>query len=219
VAFSATVLGGTGPFGYTWLFENGTRATGQNTSHAFGSAGNYTVRVYANDSFGLSATDTALVTVFPQLSATLVVSNAMPLLGQSIAFVTNASGGVAPYSYSYLGLPAGCSSANVSAFACTPSASGTFSVEVIVLDANGFKVTRNVTLTVNTTVLGLSASEGYDLIGGITALVAVAAVVAVMVLSRRKRKAPPKPPRPPASSGEEDGMLPDSSPYTFEPTG
>ena len=146
VTFSATVSGGTGPFQYKWLFGDGANATGEVASHAFSSAGNYTVRVYANDTFGLSATNTYLVTVYPKLSATLAVSNSTPLLGQTVAFVANATGGLGPYTYAYSGFPPGCVTEDKPAIGCLPTQADYYNVTVQVTDHNG--VTNSSTVTI-----------------------------------------------------------------------
>lgn len=147
VAFSATASNGTGPFAYAWLI-NGTSTAGENTSYAFTSAGDYNVTVYANDSFGLSASATTLVVVYPMLNTTFVVSNSTPLLGQTIALVVNASGGASPYSYSYVGLPPGCVSENKSALGCLPTQSGFYNVTATVSDVNHGVATANVSMQV-----------------------------------------------------------------------
>jgi hypothetical protein len=67
------------------------------------------------------------------------------------------------------------------------SASGTITV-------NGASVTETTTFTA--TFLGLPATEGYVVLGGV--LVAIAAVAAVAVLLSRRRKAPPAPVETPA---------------------
>jgi hypothetical protein len=60
-------------------------------------------------------------------------------LGQTEAFTTGASGGgTGSYSYYWGGLPAGCVPSGTSAsIACTPSATGTFYVNSVVLDSDG----------------------------------------------------------------------------------
>jgi outer membrane protein assembly factor BamB len=72
-------------------------------------------------------------------------------LSSSTTFYTNVTGGTAPYTYSYTGLPAGCSSQNLSQLPCTPTAVGTFTVTVKVTDMNGSSATAQTTLTVSPT--------------------------------------------------------------------
>jgi YVTN family beta-propeller protein len=135
-SLSANVSGGTGPYHFTWLFGDGARASGQTVLHAFEVPGNYTVRAYANDTFGLSATNTILVTVYPALLVKLNVSSLTPLLGQTIAFVTNATGGVRPYNYTYSGFPPGCVSENKPAVGCLPTQADYYNITAHVRDQN-----------------------------------------------------------------------------------
>jgi YVTN family beta-propeller protein len=201
---TTTVGGGSGSYSYSWfglplgcLSANASSVTCTPTG-----AGTLYITVNVTDSNGFAVTSQILsYSVYgdPTVSS-FGVSPESVLQGNSATFATATTGGRVPLTYSYLGLPAGCSSANVSAFTCAPSATGTFTVEVIVLDANGFKVTRNATLTVDAQVLGLPAAEGYAVIGGGIALVAVvAAVVSLVLLNRRKRKAPHTPFQPQSS--------------------
>ncbi len=148
VTFTASVSGGTGPFQYTWLLPYGDIWNHQTAYYTFNSPGNYTVRVYANDTFGRSATRTLMITVYPQLAATLVVSNSTPLLGQTVAFVTNATGGLGPYNYTYLGFPPGCVSEDRAAIGCLPTQSDYYNVTVHVADQSGGSVDANASIHV-----------------------------------------------------------------------
>ncbi|EQD62401.1 secreted protein, partial [mine drainage metagenome] len=58
-------------------------------------------------------------------------------VGANVTVRTQEGGGTGSYHYVYAGLPPGCASQNRSTFSCTPSASGTYRVEVTVTDATG----------------------------------------------------------------------------------
>lgn len=133
---------------YTYRYSASNASAGCAFANASGikcvptSKGMFDVSVNVTDDLGNSAVATSpTVTVIPALYATFVVSNSTPLLGQTIALVTNASGGLAPYSYSYAGLPPGCVSENVSAIGCLPTQAGFYNMTVTVTDANGYTVT------------------------------------------------------------------------------
>jgi PKD repeat protein len=78
---------------------------------------------------------------------------------------SSSAGGAGGDSYSYTGLPAGCSSSNTSALECVPTASGTFVVHVTVRDAGGETTSQTVNLTVHpkVTVQGISSTNAIDL--------------------------------------------------------
>jgi hypothetical protein len=83
-------------------------------------------------------------------------------LGMSTTLTTGIAGGLSPYSYSYTGLPTGCSSENTSALLCTPTATGMWTAGVTVSDVLGVHATGNVGVTVFPAldVQGLSTNRG-----------------------------------------------------------
>jgi hypothetical protein len=201
VTFSAAAAGGSGSYTYAWFGLPGgcVGTTTPSVACVPTAAGALSVTANVTDSNGFTETSRVLsFTVYtdPAVSS-FMASPANILQGTSMTFETAAAGGRAPLTYSYLGLPAGCSSTNASSLVCTPSAVDTFTVEVIVLDANGFKVTQNTTLTVNPEVLGLPAVEGYAVIGGVAALAAAIAAVVTLVAVRRRRQRGPTTTVPP----------------------
>ena len=62
-------------------------------------------------------------------------------IGQSLTFSVSLANGSVGDSFSWTGLPAGCSSANSSTIACAPTAQANYSVEARLTDANGFLAT------------------------------------------------------------------------------
>jgi PKD repeat protein len=52
VMFSSTASAGTTPYGYAWTFGDGGRATNASPTHAYSSAGSYSVNAWVNDSGG-----------------------------------------------------------------------------------------------------------------------------------------------------------------------
>jgi PKD repeat protein len=63
VDFTAVGSSGTAPYTYTWVFGDGGRAPGATVSHAYTSAGNYTAKVWVNDSVGGSVEKTLSIAV------------------------------------------------------------------------------------------------------------------------------------------------------------
>ena len=128
-------------------------------------------------------------------------------VGATLTLTVAVEGGEAPNSYTYAGLPDGCSSHNASTMTCTPALSGSFKVMVKVTDALDRAAVANVTVTVNPagttgtptgnpsspgpTFLGLPAAEGYVLAGSLLTIAVVVAVTAIW-WRRRLGASPPE---------------------------
>jgi hypothetical protein len=151
--------------------------------------GTYPVNVNAVDSLGVSAHEVATVTVVAPL--TLSRFSATPATvseGTSLLLVTNLTGGIGPSSYTFLGLPPGCVSANTSVLGCTPTASGTWTVQVRATDSRGSAVAGELNLTV-----GASGGVSLTLVdwGLILGVVVLAAVGALVLVLRKRNRGPP----------------------------
>jgi hypothetical protein len=71
-------------------------------------------------------------------------------LGQSTNFTAAATGGSGPsYTYVWTGLPTGCTTSSVPQLPCTPTGTGTFTVNVAVTDPQGGTVNAHTSLTVH----------------------------------------------------------------------
>jgi YVTN family beta-propeller protein len=146
VQFSLDRTGGTGVDSYAWEFGDGNSSTVEDPAHAYASVGNYTARVWVNDTDGGTTflILPSVITVFPQLTAVLSVSNSTPVLGQSISINVVASGGAPPYSYLYVSLPPGCGNSGTPTIGCLPTQAGVFNLSVVVTDQNGIAVTATI---------------------------------------------------------------------------
>jgi hypothetical protein len=151
------------------------------------------VTVAITDTTGFRIVSSTLsVTVNPDPSIVSVTSPSIDL-GQQLALDVSATGGTGQLSYSYSGLPPGCTSTNTAKLSCTPSATGSYSVRVTITDQEGKNATSFANITVAPQkVLGLPPVLGYSALGGI--VVAIVAAIAGIVLARgRKRKTPTAP--------------------------
>jgi hypothetical protein len=151
--FSVSASGGDLSYDYTGLPPGCTTTNAASWTCAPTSSGTYTPRVFVNNTAGKNATATTSLTVDPAtadgISITSFGASPDPIQAARTTFLNvSASGGSGTLSYAYTGLPAECSSSNVSSLPCTPSAIGTFSVRVYVNDSAGGTDTTTASLTV-----------------------------------------------------------------------
>lgn len=83
----------------------------------------------------------------PILESVTVSPPTVPVYGYA-TFTAQATGGEGPLTYSYQGLPPGCTSQNLSSLYCSPTAQGSFTVNATVHDSRGNSVSASVTLVV-----------------------------------------------------------------------
>jgi hypothetical protein len=151
VTISATGLGGIGNLTFAWTgLGAGCAASGPRVQCAFQTPGAYTVTVVATDD---SHVDSPAAQVFVQVSTAPQIQfrpqSASLDLGQAITFAAQVTGGAPAYTYSYTGLPAGCTSVSSSGLVCRPTAPGVYpNVTVAVTDLNDWTVFAVTNLTV-----------------------------------------------------------------------
>lgn len=90
-------------------------------------------------------------------------------VGQTTQLSIVALGGTTPYSYSWTGLPAGCSPSDVDPLTCSPTSAGTSSVTVTVTDSRGITLTSlpvTVTVVQGLAVGAPTASPSSVAVGG-----------------------------------------------------
>ncbi len=154
VSFRGTVVGGNGPFNYTWDYGDGSAgSTGQNPSKVFDTPGVYTVLFTVTDADGDEDTASVDVSVqdntVPQVALTATPSTGYaPLTAQ---FDPGVSGGDLPLTYQWsFGDGDTSTQANPSHVYTTP---GTYTVTLEVTDANGDQATdtSDVVVTTNET--------------------------------------------------------------------
>lgn len=170
-------------------------------------AGDTTATVTVTDVNSNTVTATVAITVKanPTLPPTIASFTASPAsidTGWTTFLNVSASGGTAPLTYAYTGLPTGCVSADLASLPCVPSAAGTFLVQVFVNDSAGHSVSSTASLTVaaapsNGSTSGSTSPSSPLLLYLVVAAVAAAAVIAVVLVLRRRQGAiPPAPPPP-----------------------
>ena len=148
---NVTASGGTGWLAYAFAGLPQGCLSGNTSSLACVPTvtGNFTIRVYVNDSTGASTNGTVGLMVFTPLAISGFAASPNPIKVDQQTFINvTAAGGIGTLTYTYAGLPGGCSSSSVASLACTPTASGTFEVRVFVNDTAGHSEAATTSLAV-----------------------------------------------------------------------
>lgn len=143
-AASVTIAGGVTPYSYVWSPTGGTGATASNLT-----AGNYSVVV--TDANGCSITRNFVLTQPTALTATTSQVNVVCYGGSTGSASVVASGGVAPYTYSWSpsgGIAATANNLAAGTYICT------------ITDANGAINTKTVVITQNPLIPTPTADAG-----------------------------------------------------------
>ncbi len=113
-------------------------------------AGSYRVQVTATDPRGYSGWQATILQVNPTFSeAAMSATPGVLDAGQPLSFAVTATGGTAPWSFSYWGLPPGCISQNLSTLDCTPTAAGNYTVTTQLTDGAGATQAASTVVSVN----------------------------------------------------------------------
>ena len=162
VHFVVTLVGGTAPVGYRYSGLPGGCASANtaNLSCRPSAAGTSTVEVNVTDATGFSVFSN--VTFTANAKPLLTIFQIVPLTvdtGQSVNFTAVATLGTTPYTFSYAGLPSGCTTQNASRWSCAPSSAGTYPIVATVTDVDGW----NSSLTANLTVNAAPVITGFNI--------------------------------------------------------
>lgn len=144
VSLRVLAYGGTGALSYRWSglpadCPGANNSTLSCTPTNSSDPGKYNVSVTVTDGANSSAAANASLHVYsdPTLSSPSLGRSQLDV-NQTVKISVNASGGLTPYSIAWAGLPTGCASTSALTFNCTPSASGNFSVQASLTDADGY---------------------------------------------------------------------------------
>lgn len=192
--------------GYGFLGSPNVTSTGP-TSIGYGLPlsipGNQTASLVAIDSTGARASALVVIRVLPDPRVLVGASETSLVRGQDLTISALPTGGVGPWRLFWLNLPPGCPYGSASVVTCTPTAAGTWTVTVTVVDAWGVYGGGGINITVREApaLLGMPAGQAVLVVGGLAILGAAGAGLLIL-WSRRKRGPPtalaaaePKPPK------------------------
>jgi len=147
VQLSGSVTGGTAPYTYTWSFGDGNpNSNTQNPSHTYANPGSYTATLTVTDTKGCTGSDSVIVTVYGHPSASASASPTSGCMPRSVNFSGGASGGAAPYTYSWnFGDSSSSPTQNPSH---NYTSAGSYTATLTVTDSHGCTATSNVAITV-----------------------------------------------------------------------
>gem|GEM_PF-2870834 len=210
---ASNVSGGSGDvsnYSYAWhgLPAGCTGTDAANVSCVPSGTGTSSITVTVTDVTGNLSGDSPATSVTvssdPQITALTPSATSVAVNG-TLTFSVTASGGTAPYSYAWNGLPAGCQVADTTA-TCTPTVAQTYNVTVVATDAAGWS-TDPAFVIVTVTASSTTASTGptlldWGIIGAIL-VIGLGLSAALFVRARneeRKGMGGPaaKPPPPPS---------------------
>ena len=137
VSFTASFLGGTGPFSYSWTFGDGGSSASAAPSHTYENIGYYTTHLQVTDSVGYVQNASLQIHVYTPLTVTILSVTPNPAtLGQIVNFTASATGGTPPYTYSW-SFGDGGVGGNLSAISHIYTSNGPFLAQVAVVDSIG----------------------------------------------------------------------------------
>ena len=153
--FTATVLGGTAPFSYQWYLDGSpvSGATSDTLTYSPSSPGLYSVYVTVQDGLSQSSSsNTITVDVSSGLTVTIDPSGTVTTdVGIPVEFTSAISGGVPDYSYEWL---LGASVvADTPTWTYTPSAQGSYTVQLRVTDGYDYTAYCDVSAVVTVNAL------------------------------------------------------------------
>jgi hypothetical protein len=171
LSLSATESGGTAPLSFEFYGLPGGCASmdAPVLTCRPSVAGTFQITLNVTDSFGVGTESSVAVDIAPlPLVLSFQASRASLTAGAMTVLTAKVGGGTAPFSYSYLGLPAGCTGASTNEVVCAPTQAGTFGVEVEVTDSLDHSSNASLELVVNPppTIGGFSIQPTLLVLGG-----------------------------------------------------
>jgi len=190
--FTLTVSssGGSGPSSYTYtaLPPGCQTASSPGLTCISSRSGNYTITVIVTDSASATASSSISIRVNADPKITSFTAPSGILTGQQLELNVSGRGGTGALSYSYSGLPPGCTSVNAPTLSCNPSSSGDYRITTTITDANGMTDVSYANVAVTQSILGVVPVEGYAIIAGIAIVIGSIALVGLILIRNNRTK-------------------------------
>jgi YVTN family beta-propeller protein len=191
IEVDASASGGAGPYAYAYFgLPPGCDSIDNQTIGCLPTqAGLYKLMVIATDHNGISVNASISIQIIFDFT---VVVPSQATVDQPFTLSVKPYGGYGTFTYSYTGLPPGCTSVNASQMTCTPSEIGNYNVSISVHDQVGDNATHMVKIAVvpeNSPILESPLIRDGALLA---AAITVAAIAIVLFVSRGKgQRSPP----------------------------
>ncbi|MEM2129288.1 MAG: PKD domain-containing protein [Candidatus Bathyarchaeia archaeon] len=197
VNFTSTVSGGSPSYNYQW-YLNGSIVLGATSStwtFKPTNQGEYMVNLNVTDSLGsVAISETAVISVAPQLAVSIYPLSASVIVGQTITFTSTVTGGYTPYTYQWYLNDNPVSGATSPSWAFTPTTNGIYYIYLKVTDDKG-NIAQSDTARITATIVPVggcsfpipSQTKAEPIIPYI-ALVAALTVVFTKLKPKTKRK-------------------------------
>ena len=144
-SFNSVITGGTPGYSYSWYVNGSLSGSASSLNYSFSRPGIYPVKLLVEDSQGDSSTHVLDVTVESYPVASIIASRTLLDANVTDAFRSSGSGGVGPYSYTWLIAGHMYENATVSYSFTTP---GNYTVQLIISDSFGKDASSTVSVTV-----------------------------------------------------------------------
>ena len=225
VAFTANASGGHAPYNYAYLgLPYGCYSENKTTIGCLPTQSDwYNITVVVTDVD--NGTSRATVGMHVIFDFNVVIPASTPV-GKQLTIMVNTNetfngsainksalihpdGGYGTFTYSYSGLPPGCSSADVAALTCTPTQAGKYSVTVSVHDQAGDHQTHTVLVNIVPAsgpggVLGSIWGSPYAVAGIVAGAIVVIAGVVLLLRKKRSKMGSAKTTTDEESKGDEE---------------
>ncbi len=151
ITFTANTSNTTGSVSYSWTATGGSfdNASSASPTWTMMMPGTYTISVSIIDEEDCEATDDVEVTVYPSPSVDITPKDEEVCQGESVTFNANASGGTPPYTYNWMASGGTFDDPTSATPTWTMMMPGTYSISLIVTDANGCTADDETLVTVN----------------------------------------------------------------------